>query len=252
MGFAVSAETYDAFMGRFSVPLAPVFLDLVGVGPDDAVLDVGCGPGALTEELLRRTQGSVAAVDPQPVFVDAARDRCPGAVVVVGTAEALPFPDATFDLTLAQLVVHFMRDPVQGFREMGRVTRPGGRTAACVWDHAGGSGPLSVFWRAVAEIDPDAPRASGLPGTRRGHLAELASRAGLTVEVDDVVSVDVGFATFEEWWEPFTGGVGPAGDHVASLSADGVAELRSRCRDLLPRPPFTLSSAAWTVVARVG
>lgn len=247
----MSAEAYDAFMGRFSVPLAPAFLDLVGVAADDAVLDVGCGPGALTQELVRRGVRAVTAVDPQPAFVAALADRCPGVSAVQGAAEDLPFPDDGFDVALAQLVVHFMRDPVQGLRDMGRVTRGGGRVAACVWDHAGGSGPLSLFWRAVADLDPSAPLEGGLPGTARGQLAAYSRAAGLSVEVDDVVSVEVGFDSVEAWWQPFTAGVGPAGDYVGSLGPEAVAALRARCRDLLPPEPFTLTCAAWTVVARV-
>ena len=91
----------------------------------------------------------------------------------------MPFADAVFDAALAQLVVHFMADPVAGLREMGRVTRPGGVVAACVWDHAGGRGPLSGFWRAVLELDPRADDESGLAGVREGHLAQLFAEAGL-------------------------------------------------------------------------
>src|SRR5215813_13652301 len=172
-------------MGRFSEPLAERFADLAGVRRGQRALDVGCGPGALTAELVGRLGAdAVCAVDPSPPFAAAVAERLPGVEVSVAAAERLPFPDGAFDVTLAQLVVHFMADPVAGLREMGRVTRPGGVVAACVWDHAGGRGPLSAFWRAVRELDPGADDGSNLVGVREGHLAELFTQAGLdAVEV---------------------------------------------------------------------
>ena len=180
MSFDVSADAYLRFMGRYSEPLAVQFADLAGVQPGQRVLDVGCGPGALTAELVRRTGAeAVSAVEPSASFAAAVRERLPGVDVRRSAAEQLPFPDDTFDAALAQLVVHFMTDPVQGLREMSRVTRPGGMVAACVWDHAGGRGPLTAFWSAVRELDPAADDESGLAGVREGHLARLFAQAGL-------------------------------------------------------------------------
>src|SRR5579864_9101389 len=149
MSFEVSADAYTRFMARFSEPLAVQFADLAKVGAgSQRALDVGCGPGALSAELVRRL-GSICAVDPSEPFVAAAQDRLPEADVRHASAEELPFDDDSFDVTLAQLVVQFMTDPVAGLREMARVTRPGGVVGACVWDHAGGKGPLTAFWQAV-------------------------------------------------------------------------------------------------------
>ena len=163
MAFAVSADAYDRFMGRYSVPLAAEFADFAGVAPPARALDVGSGPGALTTELVRRLgSASVVAVDPSESFVEAARERHTGVDVRRATAEELPFGDDEFDTALAQLVVHFMGDPVAGLREMARVTRKGGVVAACVWDHAGGLGPLSPFWDSARELEARR-RASGRP-----------------------------------------------------------------------------------------
>jgi len=243
--FAVAAEAYDRFMGRYSTPLAPGFLDFAGIdsGP---VLDVGCGPGALTSVLVEHFgPDEVAAADPSEPFVAAARERHPGVRVELAPAEAMPFEDGQFAASLAQLVVHFMSDPVAGIREMTRVTRDGGVVAACVWDLAGGRAPLGPFWKAARQLDPDVDDESRLAGAREGHLAELFDAAGVREIADGAISVSIEHATFDEWWEPYTLGVGPAGTHVAHLDETQRAALRDRCRDLLPDAPFTIEARAW-------
>ena len=246
MSFDVAAEAYDRFMGRYSRLLSPQLADFAGVRSGQRAIDVGCGPGALTAELVTRLgPAAVAAVDPSEPFVAAAHARNPGVDVRRASAEQLPFLDDTFDAALAQLVVHFMPDPVAGLGEMARVTRRGGVVAACVWDHAGGHGPLAVFWQAARELDPEVDDESQLAGTREGHLAELFEAAGLR-EIDETAhSASLEHTTFDAWWEPFTLGVGPAGSHVAGLDAEGQAELRERCRSRLPTPPFVLTATAW-------
>lgn len=249
--FAVSADAYDRFMGRFSEPLAVQFADVADPRPGQRALDVGCGPGALTAQLVERLgTEAVSGVDPSASFVEAIRRRFPEVDVQSGVAERLPFPDAAFDVVLAQLVVHFMSDPVAGLAEMARVSRPGGLVGACVWDHAGGGGPLGLFWRAVHDIDPDARDESGLAGAREGHLEELFTAAGLMRIEPTTLTVTVRFSTFADWWEPFTFGVGPAGAYVAQLDEERRELLRTRCAQLLPPPPFEVAASAWCVVAR--
>ena len=251
MSFEVTADAYMRFMGQYSEPLAPRFADLAGIHDGQRVLDVGCGPGALTAELVNRVgAASVSAVEPSDSFAAAVRERLPGVEVRQSAAEQLPFPDGTFDAALAQLVIHFMADPVQGLREMHRVTRPGGTVAACVWDHAGDRGPLAAFWSAVRELDPAAEDESGLAGVREGHLAELFSQAGLDRTSVTTLTVRIRHASFDHWWQPFTLGVGPAGGYVASLAPDRRAELREQCRRLLPAGPVEITAAAWAVSGR--
>lgn len=251
MSFEVAAESYDAFMGRYSVPLAPQLADLAQVRAGQRALDVGCGPGALTAELVSRLgPDGVAAVDPSEPFVAAARARNPGVDVRRASAEALPFEDGSFDAALAQLVVHFMSDPVAGLAEMARVTRRGGIVAACVWDHAGGGGPLATFWNAAHELTPGMGDESALAGAREGHLAELFHAAGLEEIQDATLSVSLEHSTFEDWWHPFTLGVGPAGAHVAALDAERQAELRELCRRGLPEAPFVVTARAWAARGR--
>ena len=250
MSFAVSAEAYDLFMGRYATPLAPQMADLAAVAPGQRVLDVGCGPGALTGELVARLGAErVAAVDPSEPFVAAARERHPGVDVRQAAAEELPFADGDFDAAVAQLVVHFMADPVAGLREMARVTRPGGVVAASVWDHAGGRGPLGPLWTAARELDPGAVDESRLAGSREGHLLELFAAAGLSDPVGTDLVVEVGHETFDAWWEPFTLGVGPAGAYVARIDPALRERLKERCRQLVPGAPFTLEAHAWAARA---
>ena len=243
MTFAVAAEAYDRFMGRYSVPLAPLFADFAGA--DGRVLDVGCGPGALTAELVQRLgEDAVSAVDPSQPFVDAVRERHPGVTVERAAAEELPFAERGFDAALAQLVVHFMADPIAGLREMARVTRDGGVVAATVWDHGGGLGPLSVYWDAVRELDPTAENESQLAGARQGDLTRLFATAGLQEIVEAELWVSVEHPTFEDWWEPYMLGVGPAGDYVTGLDDEGRARLRELCEAKLSAP-FEVRARAW-------
>jgi SAM-dependent methyltransferase len=246
MSFSAGPDAYDRFMGRYSVLLAPRFAEFAGVTAGQRVLDVGCGPGALTGELVRRLgPAAVSAVDPSQQFVEAVQDRYAGVRTQRGAAEMLPFEDRRFDVTMAQLVVHFMADPVIGLREMARVTTLGGTVAACVWDHAGGSGPLSTFWDAARELDPDVEDESALAGARRGHLAELLGAAGVHEIHEGNLTVEVGHRSFDEWWQPYTLGVGPAGSLVAHLDPARQARLRELCRERLPAPPFVVSASAW-------
>jgi SAM-dependent methyltransferase len=250
--FDVSADAYADFMGRYAEPLAVQFAEFADVRPGQRALDVGCGPGALTAQLVGRLgPDAVTAIDPSDSFVAAARARFPEVDVQAGVAEHLPFPDDSFDVALAQLVVHFMAEPVSGLAEMRRVTRPGGRVAACVWDHSGDAGPLSLFWRAVHDLDPQPQGEAGLAGAREGHLAELSEAAGLSDIESATLTVRVSFSSFAQWWEPFTRGVGPAGAYVARLDPARRELVRDRCAELQPPAPFEISASAWCVKARV-
>ena len=246
MSFRVPPESYDRFMGRYSVLLAPKMASFAGIAGSQRVLDVGCGPGALATELVRRLgPAAVTAVDPSERFVDAARQRLPGVTVEMASAERLPFPDRSFDAAIAQLVVHFMDDPVAGLAEMARVTRPRGVVCACVWDHAGGRGPLGTFWAAARELDPGVNDESGLPGAREGHLEELLDAAGLHEIEATALDVSVEHRTFDDCWGSFALEVGPAGQYMAGLDSRRQANLRGLCRDRLPSEPFVVTGRAW-------
>jgi SAM-dependent methyltransferase len=178
--------------------------------------------------------------------VQAVLARHPGVDVRLASAERLPFPDASFDAALAQLLVHFMKDPVGGLAEMARVTRTGGVVAASVWDHASDLGPLGVFWSAARELDPAVHDESDLPGVSEGHLAALLKATGACSSIEEATFVvRVEHPTFQEWWGPFLRGVGPAGAYVAGLDDQQREALRSHCRTKLPSEPFTITARAW-------
>jgi SAM-dependent methyltransferase len=210
VSFEVAAEAYDRFMGRFSRLIAPRMADVAGIRPGQAALDVGCGTGMLTRVLVERLGADhVTGIDPSESFVAAARERFPGV------------------------------------REMARVTRPGGVVAACVWDHAGGSGPVSLFWRAALDVLSDVTDEGVLPGTRAGHLVEIFETAGLDAVEGLTLRADLEMATFDAYWEPFNRGVGPAGVFLGKLDAEPRARVEARARELAGPEPFVIPATAW-------
>jgi len=245
--FAAAAEHYDRFMGRYVPPLATALADAANVSAPMRVVDVGCGPGGLTRELAGRTGvANVAAVDPAAQFVAACRERNPGADVREGVAEALPWKEGEFDAALSSLVLAFMRDADQGVREMARVPRPGGTVAACMWDIAGGGMTmLRLFWTAVSRIDPKAQGERRRAGTTEGDIAERFRRAGLEGVTEGALEAQADYSGFDDFWQPFTFAVGPAGEHLASMPGDQQATVREALRADLPEGPFSLSARAW-------
>ncbi len=245
--FVVPAAGYDRLMGRYLPTLAPAFADAAGVRAGMRVLDVGCGPGGLTTELVARVGAdAVAAIDSSPPFVRACQERNPGADVREGVAEALPFDDGTFDVTVSSLVVGFLDDAETAGREMLRVTRAGGVVAGCFWDRDG-MPALRTFWRAAASLDA---RVDGDPrrlGDDEGDIAGLLARAGAVAIEQGMLPAEGVYADFDDWWEPFTLGVGPAGAYVRTLDDDRRAELRLAAHEALGRPvgPFTQQARAW-------
>ncbi|GAA1874961.1 class I SAM-dependent methyltransferase [Lapillicoccus jejuensis] len=254
MSFEVAAEAYDRFMGRFSAPLSPRLCDLAGLGAGSGrrALDVGCGPGQLTVELVRRLGADhVVAVDPSAPFVAAARDRLPGVDVRQAPGEALPFDDGTVDAALAQLVVSFFRDPVGGLREMARVTRPGGVVAVSTWDLAGDRAPHSSFWRVLRRLHPDVDDESGMPGAGDGRLPALLDEAGLGEVAQHELHVTRDFDGFDDWWGTYQLGVGPPGDAVRRLDDAARTQLREACRAELGDGPLTIAAVAWAATGTV-
>jgi ubiquinone/menaquinone biosynthesis C-methylase UbiE len=247
MSFDVSGNAYDRFMGRYSRELAPAFADFAGVEALQRVVDVGCGSGVLTEELARRVGADhVAGADPSPLL-DACAERVPGADLKRAAAEDLPWPDDSFDAALAQLVVHFMRDPEAGIAEMARVTRPGGVVAACTWDFSGGMKLLGTYWESAKALEPGAESESSAFDEAR--LEALWRGAGLgDVEIGTLV-VSSPYEDFDELWDTFLLGVGPAGRHLISQPPERQSAIRAEYLSRLGEPAgaFELDGRAWAV-----
>jgi SAM-dependent methyltransferase len=256
--FRASADAYDRLMGRYARSLAPAFVSELGLPSDARVLDVGCGPGGLTEVLADRFGAErIAGVDPSEPFVEACAARVPGADVRVAPAEDIPHPDGSFDAALSQLVVNFMADAPAGVAEMARVTRPGGTVASCVWDYAGEMTMLRTYWDAAIAVDPE--RATELDEGRRmrycrpEELAELWEQVGLGDVTTTEVAARASYTGLEDFWEPFTTGVGPSGSYCVSLDDDLRTALKEECTRRLGQPdgPFELSARAWMVRGEV-
>ena len=251
MTFDVTGDAYDRFMGRYSRPLAAGFADWLEVAVGQRAIDVGCGPGALTRILVERLGADhVRAIDPSAPFVEACRQRFPGVDVRQGAAESLPFGDATCDVAAACLVVHFMSDPVAGVGEMARVSKAGSWVGATVWDLAGSRAPMWPLWEAVAQLQPEHPGEREFPGGSRKGLVAILEAAGLDEVVAVELSVTVTHPSFEEWWEPYLHGVGPAGDAVAALGPDGRERLEEVLRRRLGDGPFDLTAVAYAARGR--
>jgi SAM-dependent methyltransferase len=255
MTFAVQAQVYDSFVGRYGEALGRELVARARLDAGMRPLDVGAGTGKLTAVLAAVVgESNVTAVDPSEPFAEALAVRFPAAEVAQAGAEELPFADDSFDAVFAQLVVNFMRDPERGVSEMRRVAADGGVLAASVWDYPAEMTMLTTFWRTAAELDPTGAAESDERTTMAfdepGELAALWRQAGLRAVEDGEIVVSVPYPSFEVLWEPFTLGVGPAGAYTTALSPDGREDLRREFWAQLGSPagPFELSARAWYAV----
>jgi SAM-dependent methyltransferase len=249
--FFAESDAYERFMGRWSRRLAPLFVKFVSIEPGEAVLDVGSGTGSLAAAVADTVpSATVTGVDPSSAYVRHAQSQAGDRVrFVLGDAQALDLPDASFDKTLSMLVFSFIPDPTKALREMIRVTRPGGTVGAAVWDYGDGMEMLRVFWDEAVAADASiaARDERHLPLCRRGELAELCRANGLQHVLEEPMTIDLPFTSFADFWTPFLGGQGPAGAYAASLPEAARAALESRVRARLqtPRGAFTLRARAW-------
>lgn len=253
--FQVGGDAYDSFMGRYSAPLSAQFADLAKVRNVGRALDVGCGSGTLTSELVARLgTEQVSACDPSSSMIEACGRRNPGVEVKIARAEALPYDDDGFDHALAQLVLHFVSDPRLAASEMSRVVRPGGTVAACTWEFHEGMEMLRAFWDAALSVDPGAPdEARTLPFGRLGEIADLFVGAGLTAVEEASLRISSTYSGFDELWAGFLGGVGPAGIYCVKLPEVDQKRLRKELFARLgsPKGPFTLGALAIAAVGTV-
>jgi SAM-dependent methyltransferase len=257
--FAASAG-YERFMGRWSRLLAPSFIAFAGVKNGDRVLDVGTGTGSVASTVEARMPASaIVGIDPSPGFIAYAQKNATStrARFEIGDAQALKFSDASFDRTLALLVMNFIPDHQRAIGQMRRVTRAQGTVSACVWDYDAGMQSLRFFWDEAIALDPAIePRDERhMKLSRHGQLGDLWKTAGLVNIVEEPLTIEQTFSSFNDYWEPFTKGAGPGGAYVVSLPADRRQRLEVRMRKRLlgdrQEGPFTLTARAWCVRGEV-
>jgi ubiquinone/menaquinone biosynthesis C-methylase UbiE len=257
-----AADSYDAFMGRWSRRLAPLFLDFAGVSDDEQVIDIGCGTGSLTFEIPSRANiASIEAIDYEPQFVEAARRRNKDPRINIQTGDAcnLQFADGQFDRALSLLVLHFVAEPKRAVAEMRRVVRPGGVAAATVWDNYGGQPSIRLFWDIAATLDARAieRRNAALirPMTQAGELAAAFSEAGFADVAETTISIRMEFMNYDDYRTPMAKGQGVLANllETAAPSTREQIDAALRASYLCGRPdgPRSFVSVAWAVRATV-
>jgi SAM-dependent methyltransferase len=257
--FAASAG-YERFMGRWSRLLAPLYISFAGVKDGQRVLDVGTGTGSAAAAVEASMPASeIIGIDPSAGFIAYAQKNAKStrARFELGDAQALKFKDASFDQTLALLVMNFIPDHNKAIAEMRRVTRAGGIVSACVWDYNEGMQMLRFFWDEAIALDPtiEPKDERHMKLSRQGQLGDLWRKAGLVNVQEAPLSIDQAFSSFNDYWEPFTKGAGPGGAFVVSLSEERRQQLEARMRKRLlgdrKEGPFTLKARAWCVRGEV-
>lgn len=254
-------QKYERYIGRWSRLVAPHFLRWLPAAPRSAWCDVGCGTGALTQRILATEEPErVLAVDPSEAYLAAARRSTTGPAFTAapGSATAIPAADGEFDRVVSALVLNFVAQPGAALAEMRRVSRPGGLVGGYVWDYAEGMQMIRMFWDAAIAVDQvsaELVERSRFPLCRPGPLRELFESAGLADVVVDPIDVPTPFRDFDDFWQPFLGGQGPAPSYCATLPQDRRDAIRRELRAVLPVEPdgtIPLTARAWAVRGLVG
>jgi SAM-dependent methyltransferase len=249
-------DNYDYLMGRWSRLMAPLLAEFADVQDGDNALDVGCGTGSLTRALLDRGPAvRVTGVDGSAQFIEVGSKNLkdPRATLVQGDAQSLQFPDDSFDKCVSLLVMNFIPDAAKAVSEMRRVTRPGGTVCAAVWDYSDGMEMLRHLWDEAASTDENAKakHEGNMPLCRKGELAALWEKCGLSNVQETALTIQTNFASFDDYWAPFLTGIGPSGSYVTNLDAQSQADLKERLLQKLAKgraqEPISLTARAWAV-----
>jgi SAM-dependent methyltransferase len=250
---------YERYVGRWSRQVAPEFLSWLGIPPSRKWLDVGCGTGALCAAIIDRcAPASVAGVEPSSGFLKTAADNLAGrAAIHQGGATAIPLTDGSVDVVVSGLVLNFVPDQRAALAEMARVAGKDGTIAAYVWDYAGKMELMRFFWDAAVELNADATSLDEgvrFPLCHPEALSKLFVGAGLKgIEVKSI-DIPTPFANFDDYWQPFLGGQGPAPAYAMSLEETARARLRDRLRERIPTAAngaILLTARAWAIRATV-
>jgi SAM-dependent methyltransferase len=252
------ARAYERFMGRWSELAAPQFAEFAGIPDRGEVLDIGSGTGSLALTIARlRPHCRVEGIDISREYIEFARARTrnPRLHFDEGDAQNLPFAAGTFAAATSLLVFNFIPNPAKALSEARRVTRVGGPISAAVWDYGDGMRMLRIFWDAAGGLDSAAGRfdEKHMPLCRKGELSELWTRGGLRKVQESPLAIIMRFTNFDDFWNPFLLGQGPAGAYVKRLHGNRVSALREEVRLRLggPRGPFNLPARLWAVRGEV-
>jgi SAM-dependent methyltransferase len=253
------ADHYEAYVGRWSRRLAPRFLDWFAAPPGLDWLEVGCGTGALSAAILEGgAPKSLLAIDSSEGFVTTAHATIadPRVRFEIGDAQTLAAPAASRDVIASGLCLNFVPDRAKALGEIRRVLRSGGRLGFYVWDYPGGGLQLvRAFWTAAAALDPDAldlTEGRRFPFCTSEQLVALVHEAGLRGVECVPIEMPTVFRDFDDYWQPFTRGTGPAPGYCANLSPDARERLRRRLHDTLSREAdgsIAFVARAWAVRA---
>ncbi len=255
-----SNQAYEQYVGRWSRRVAVRFLDWLALPPGLTWADAGCGTGALTSTILARAApAAVVAVDYSHPFLRQARvanaDRRAG--FVRGDAAHLPWKASVFEAVVSGLVLNFVREPAAMVQEMRRVTKPGGRVAAYVWDYGGGMQMMRHFWEAAIAVSPgDAglDQAERFPLCQPEPLRALFEGGRLRAVEVEAVDIPTSFRNFDDFWQPFLGQTGAAPTYLAAVGGDVREKIRRTLKErLTPEDdrPIELSARAWAVTGVV-
>lgn len=254
-----SGDAYEGWVGRWSRPVAAQFIQWLAMPAGLRWADVGCGTGALSELILRSSEpASVVGLDRAAPFVAAARRRIADARASfeVGDAASLPWHDGSVDAAVSGLVLNFVPDGAAMVREMRRVTRPGGRVAAYVWDYAGGMQMMRHFWDVAIALNPDdasLDQAERFPICQPGPLQALFESVDLNEVSTRAIDIPMVFRDFDDFWTPFLWKQGAAPTYLAKLDAPMQQRIRDELKARLPVQPdgrIALTARAWAVQGR--
>ena len=235
-----SGDLYEPYVGRWSRQVAKGFLKWLDVPSQRRWLDVGCGTGALSQTILDICDPqAVKGIDRSDGFVSYARANVidPHTTFEVGDAQSLPVDSETYDAAVSGLVLNFVPAPEKMISEVKRAVIKDGVIAVYVWDYAGKMQMMRQFWDAALALDPavaDLDESPRFPICNPNALQALFQGLGLKQVETRAIDVETHFKDFDDYWNPFLGGQGPAPTYAMSLSEEKRIKLRDRIRANLP------------------